>query len=146
MDAGIKVKLEGPSKGPCFVFKPTFDTTSGISKIPILRVKIPKFRVKLHRHSATTRPGVMESFSAMFPQPRQAALRALASREDDVAGVRAPTLVIHGRDDRVIPIEVSKRLFELLPNAELHLFRNCGHWTQIEKAARFNAIVGDFMS
>ncbi|MCG8274114.1 alpha/beta fold hydrolase [Aquamicrobium sp. NLF2-7] len=98
------------------------------------------------RHRATTRAGVMEAFSAMFPEPRQAALRALASREEDVAGVRAPTLVIHGRDDRVIPVDVSRRLFELLPNAELHLFSNCGHWTQIEKAARFNAIVGDFMS
>ncbi|GKY90096.1 alpha/beta fold hydrolase [Sinisalibacter aestuarii] len=97
------------------------------------------------RHLASIRPGMMEAFSAMFPEPRQAALRALASREEDIARVQAPTLIIHGRDDRVIPVDVSKRLFELLANAELHLFRKCGHWTQIEKAERFNAIVGAFL-
>ena len=97
------------------------------------------------RHRAATRPGVMEAFSAMFPEPRQEALRGLASAEADVAGVTVPTLVIHGREDRVIPVAVSKRLFELLPQSELHLFRNCGHWTQIEKRDRFNALVGGFL-
>lgn len=97
------------------------------------------------RHRASIRPGVMEAFSAMFPEPRQDAVRALASPEADVAGVVAPTLVIHGRDDRVIPVDVSRRLFELLPNAELHLFSSCGHWTQIEKADRFNALVSGFL-
>jgi 2-hydroxymuconate-semialdehyde hydrolase len=97
------------------------------------------------RHRAATRPGVMEAFSAMFPEPRQEALRALASNEADIAGVTVPTLILHGRDDRVIPVEVSQRLFELLPNPELHLFSNCGHWTQIEKAQRFNVLVGDFL-
>ncbi len=97
------------------------------------------------RHRAAIRPGVMEAFSAMFPEPRQNALRALASPEADVAAVRAAALVIHGRNDRVIPVNVSKRLFEILPEAELHLFRNCGHWTQIEKAKRFNEIVAAFL-
>lgn len=97
------------------------------------------------RHRATLRPGVMEAFSAMFPAPRQERVRALASPEDQVASVKAPVLVIHGQEDRVVPVEVSQRLFALLPNAELHLFRNCGHWTQIEKAARFNSLVGSFL-
>lgn len=98
------------------------------------------------RHRAATRPGVMEAFSAMFPAPRQKALRALASSETEVATVTVPTLVVHGRDDRVIPVRVSQRLFELLPQSELHLFRNCGHWTQIEKKDRFNALVGGFLT
>lgn len=98
------------------------------------------------RHRASLRPGVMEAFSAMFPEPRQQAIRALASAEADIARVAAPTLIFHGRDDKVIPVEVSKRLFELLPEAELHLFRNCGHWTQIEKAQRFNEITGAFLA
>lgn len=97
------------------------------------------------RHRASVRPGAMEAFSAMFPEPRQEGIRALASREEDIARVEVPALVLHGRDDRVIPVEVSKRLFDLLPNAELHLFSRCGHWTQIEKTARFNALVGGFL-
>ena len=98
------------------------------------------------RHRASIRPGVMEAFAAMFPEPRQQALRALASDEADVAGIAVPALILHGSDDRVIPVEVSHRLFALLPNAELHLFRGCGHWTQIEKARRFNQIAGDFLA
>lgn len=98
------------------------------------------------RHRAAMRPGVMEAFSAMFPAPRQDGIRALASPEADIAGITAPALVIHGREDRVIPVANAQRLFELLPKAELHLFRNCGHWTQIEKAGRFNALLADFLA
>jgi 2-hydroxymuconate-semialdehyde hydrolase len=98
------------------------------------------------RYRASARPGVMESFSAMFPAPRQQWIDAMASEESDIAAITAPTLVVHGRDDRVIPVENARRLFELIPDAELHLFRNCGHWTQIEKRDRFNALLGDFLT
>ncbi|MCI2395969.1 alpha/beta hydrolase [Aliiroseovarius sediminis] len=98
------------------------------------------------RHRAAMRPGVMEAYSSMFPEPRQDALRALASREEDVEQLKVPTLIVHGQDDRVIPVDVSKRLFALLGSSELHLFRECGHWTQIEKADRFNTLVGDFLT
>ena len=37
------------------------------------------------------------------------------------------TLLIHGRDDRVIPLEVSERLLRLIPHAQLHVFGECGH-------------------
>jgi 2-hydroxymuconate-semialdehyde hydrolase len=97
------------------------------------------------RHRACLRPGVMEAFSAMFPAPRQQALRALASDEAAIARLNTPTLVLHGREDRVIPPEVSQRLFDLLPQSELHMFGGCGHWTQIEKTHRFNILVGDFL-
>ena len=55
-----------------------------------------------------------------------------------------PTLIIHGREDRIIPVSSSMRLFELIPNSQLHLFGKCGHWTQIEHAARFNKLLLDF--
>ncbi|MCR8547402.1 alpha/beta fold hydrolase [Salipiger sp. P9] len=98
------------------------------------------------RHRATIRPGVMERFSAMFPAPRQEGIRMLASEPEAIAGISVPALVVHGRDDRVIPVANAYRFLELLPDAELHVFGQCGHWTQIEKAARFNALVADFLS
>lgn len=97
------------------------------------------------RYKASIRPGVQESFSSMFPAPRQAGIDALASDEQDISRLQQPALVIHGRDDRVIPRDASRRLFELLPNAELHMFGRCGHWTQIEHTARFNMLVADFL-
>ena len=54
--------------------------------------------------------------------------------------------MIHGRDDKVIPLAASLRVAELLPDAELHVFNRCGHWTQIEHAARFNELVSGFFA
>ena len=97
------------------------------------------------RYRASVHPGFQESFGAMFPAPRQAALEALASDEAAIAALPHPALILHGREDRIIPPEASLRLFQLLPNAELHLFGRCGHWTQIEHAERFNRLVADFL-
>lgn len=96
------------------------------------------------RYRASIQPGFQESFRAMFPAPRQRWVDALASSDDVIRGVRHPALVVHGRDDRIIPLAASLRLAELLPNAELHVFNRCGHWTQIEHAARFASLVAGF--
>jgi pimeloyl-ACP methyl ester carboxylesterase len=84
------------------------------------------------RYQASIRPGAQEAFSSMFPEPRQQQVDALAAYEDRLPGVMNPTLLIHGREDRVIPLETSLKLLGLLPNAQLHVFGHCGHWTQLE--------------
>lgn len=98
------------------------------------------------RYRASIRPGFQESFSAMFPAPRQRWVDALASDEDAIRALPHETLVIHGRDDRVIPLEASLRLASLIDHSQLHVFGRCGHWTQIEHAARFNRLIGDFFA
>lgn len=97
------------------------------------------------RYRASIRPGVHESYAAMFPAPRQRWVDALAHAEDDVAAITAPTIVFHGREDRVIPLATSLRLFDLIPHARLHVFGDCGHWTQIEHAEEFHRILTDFL-
>lgn len=97
------------------------------------------------RYRASVQPGVQEAYSAMFPAPRQRWIDALAHAEDDVARITAPTLIFHGREDRVIPLQTSLRLLELIPDSQLHIFGNCGHWTQIEHAASFNRLLRDFL-
>ena len=52
----------------------------------------------------------------------------------------------HGRDDQVIPLAASQTLLELLPDAQLHVFNKCGHWTQIEQAERFVQLVTNFLN
>lgn len=97
------------------------------------------------RYEASIRPGVQEAFAAMFPAPRQAALDAITHPVDAVAGITAPTLIVHGREDRVIPLATSLRLLELIDDSELHAFGRCGHWTQIEHADAFAELVRDFL-
>ena len=98
------------------------------------------------RYEASIRPGFQESFSAMFPAPRQRWVDAMASDPEAVKKVPHPTLIVHGREDQVIPLSASLELAQLLPNMELHVFGKCGHWTQIEHTARFNELLKDFFS
>ncbi len=59
------------------------------------------------RYRASIRPGIQEAFAAMFPAPRQAALDRMTHDVADIAAITAPTLVVHGRDDQVIPLQNS---------------------------------------
>ena len=56
-----------------------------------------------------------------------------------------PALVVHGRQEPVVPLACSYYLAENLPQADLHVMNRCGHWTQIEHAAAFNELVLDFL-
>jgi 2-hydroxy-6-oxonona-2,4-dienedioate hydrolase len=58
----------------------------------------------------------------------------------------APTLLMHGRNDRVVSFEGSLSLLTDLPNSELHAFNQCGHWVQYEHAESFNELVLNFMA
>lgn len=54
-------------------------------------------------------------------------------------------LLIWGRDDRTIPLDGAFTGLKQLRNAELHVFSQCGHWVQWEKAESFNRLVIDFL-
>jgi pimeloyl-ACP methyl ester carboxylesterase len=86
----------------------------------------------------------------MFPADangsRQRWVQAMTTPEDEIRALPHPTAMIHGREDKVIPLATSLRLFELIERAELHAFGHCGHWSQIERSAQFNRIVGDFLN
>lgn len=97
------------------------------------------------RYAASVRPGVQEAFAAMFPPPRQRWVDAMCSPETDIRALTHETLVVHGREDRVIPLQTSLTLADWIPRAQLHVFGHCGHWTQIEHAGRFSRLVGDFL-
>jgi 2-hydroxymuconate-semialdehyde hydrolase len=97
------------------------------------------------RYQASIRPGVQEAFSAMFPAPRQQALDAMTHPVDAIRGIRHSTLVVHGRDDKVIPMANSLALLDLIDDSQLHVFGRCGHWTQIEHADEFSDLVAGFL-
>ena len=97
------------------------------------------------RYEASMRPGVQEAYRAMFPDPRQRALDAMTHPVVAIAAITAPTLVVHGRDDQVIPLQNAFDLLGLIDDAQLHVFGRCGHWTQLEHAAEFTALVTDFL-
>jgi 2-hydroxymuconate-semialdehyde hydrolase len=98
------------------------------------------------RYQASIRPGFQESFSAMFPAPRQRWVDAMASAEADIKAIKQPTLIIHGRDDKVIPLANSLTLNNWITDSQLHVFGRCGHWVQIEHNRDFNRLVSNFLT
>jgi pimeloyl-ACP methyl ester carboxylesterase len=99
------------------------------------------------RYRASVDPPVRDSWAAMFPRPRQRWVDDLALSGAELAAIRAPVLLVHGRDDRVVPWRSSSaQLLELLPDARLHILSGCGHWTMIERTADFLAVVQPFLA
>ncbi|MFJ3561218.1 alpha/beta fold hydrolase [Streptomyces anulatus] len=59
--------------------------------------------------------------------------------------IAVPTLLIHGRDDRVVPFENSLFLLANIPDSRLVVLNRCGHWAVIKHAEEFNQLVIDFV-
>jgi pimeloyl-ACP methyl ester carboxylesterase len=97
------------------------------------------------RYEASIADGAYESYRAMFFDPRHTGSE-LSITEDEVRAITTPALLVHGREDRVVPMQVSVTMLGLLPNADLHVFSSCGHWTQIERADEFSALVSDYLA
>jgi 2-hydroxymuconate-semialdehyde hydrolase len=98
------------------------------------------------RWRASIQPGYQEAFAVMFPAPRQRWVHAMCSPEAAIRALPHETLVLHGREDRVIPLQNSLTLADWIPNSQLHVFGHCGHWTQIEHSARFARLLTDFFA
>ncbi|MGW4412509.1 alpha/beta fold hydrolase [Nonomuraea sp. NPDC004702] len=60
--------------------------------------------------------------------------------------IQVLTLLIHGRDDRVVSFETSLYLLANIPDSRLVLLNRCGHWAMIEHADEFNRLVADFIA
>lgn len=104
-----------------------------------------KEEIVVSRYQASIRPGAQEAYSSLFPEPRQRWLDALATDEDALRSLRHPTLIVHGREDVIVPVEQSVKFNQLIRHSELHIFGECGHWTQIEKRERFIELVIPFL-
>ena len=98
------------------------------------------------RYEASIQPAVRDSWAAMFPPPRQRWVDDLALDRRDLTLLAHPILLVHGRDDHVVPLQSSSLpLLDVLPDAELHVFGGCGHWTMIERTQPFVALVQEFL-
>jgi 2-hydroxymuconate-semialdehyde hydrolase/2-hydroxy-6-oxo-octa-2,4-dienoate hydrolase len=97
------------------------------------------------RYEASIADGAYEAYRAMFFDPRHTGSE-LGITEAEVRAITTPALLVHGREDKVVPMQVSVTMLGLLPYADLHVFSSCGHWTQIERADEFSSLVSDYLA
>lgn len=56
------------------------------------------------------------------------------------------TLILWGREDRVMPLDAGFTLMKQIPRARFLVMPQCGHWVQWEHADEFNRIVEGFLA
>ncbi|MFE7415886.1 alpha/beta fold hydrolase [Rhodococcus sp. NPDC057529] len=63
-----------------------------------------------------------------------------------LAKLNIPVLLIHGTQDVVIPVSRTWDLLNVIPHADTHIFSQCGHWSQVERADDFNAVITRYLN
>ena len=65
---------------------------------------------------------------------------------EDAGAVTAPTLVLAGELDVVVPASAMQRLADALPNAHYHEFAGVGHFPEVEAAEALSSTLGTFLA
>jgi 2-hydroxy-6-oxo-octa-2,4-dienoate hydrolase len=61
-----------------------------------------------------------------------------------IRGVTIPTMVIWGKEDRIVPPVCGEQYRDLIPGARLETISGCGHFVEVEKPAELAKLVRDF--
>ena len=63
-----------------------------------------------------------------------------------LAHMTAPTLIIWGSDDALVPVSHAYAAHKLIPNSQVRILQRCGHLPQVERPEEFNQLLLDFLS
>jgi pimeloyl-ACP methyl ester carboxylesterase len=91
---------------------------------------------RAHAARASNRPGFLRQLVAVAAsEPRTALLPR----------VTAPTLVIHGDDDPLVPIAGGRHVAQLIPGARFEAIRDLGHDLPPVLMPKLGQLIGDFL-
>ena len=88
-----------------------------------------------YRTELATRPDVRHAYAATMQWIKSQG--GLHYEEDYIARVTQPTLIVHGKNDAVVPIESAYDFLRLIPQSWGYIVPECGHWAMIEHPADF---------
>lgn len=128
---------EGPSRAKLASFIREYLVADG-SRIPDSVIE--------ERYQSSIDPEVVAQPPLRRPNSLAAALRMDFSRDCRLAKCQAPTLVLWGAEDKVNRPSGGETLRKTMPNCDLYLFANTGHWVQWERAEEFNATTTAFLT
>ena len=55
--------------------------------------------------------------------------------------LRVPTLIVWGREDKIVPVEVGEMYQKAIPDSRLEILNGCGHFPHLEKPDDFSRLV-----
>lgn len=91
--------------------------------------------------SVRTFTGILRAVATL----RGARPGVLEAIREGLAALTAPTLVVWGRQDRILPVSQGVDAADRIPGARLHIFERCGHMPNIEHPGEFNRVVMEFL-
>ncbi|OBH37291.1 2-hydroxy-6-ketonona-2,4-dienedioic acid hydrolase [Mycobacterium sp. E342] len=97
------------------------------------------------RYRASIDPEVVANPPLQRPAGLSTLWRMDFTRDRRLGSLSTPTLIVWGRDDKVNKPGGAAMLADRLPNADVLLAANTGHWVQWERAALFNAVTAAFL-
>lgn len=97
------------------------------------------------RYAASIDPEVLADPPLQRPPDLRTLWRMDLTRDRRLGGLSIPTLVIWGRDDKVNKPSGAAMLAKRMPNADVLMTANTGHWVQWERAELFNAVATAFL-
>ncbi|WP_342430710.1 alpha/beta hydrolase [Neobacillus sp. FSL H8-0543] len=100
-------------------------------------------QIVAERVETFNRPEVRRSYEANF---KNAHLSDIIVPPSALKRMKNPFLLIHGYEDRFVPLESSLYMMKYLPDSQLHTIKQCGHWAQIEQKDRFIKLTSDFFN
>jgi 2-hydroxy-6-oxonona-2,4-dienedioate hydrolase len=104
------------------------------------------------RWALATEPATLDSARRMYGTAAFTAMMKAAQASDAppywamLHKLKAKTLITWGRDDRVSPLDMAILPMRTIPDAELHVFPDCGHWVMIEQKAAWESVVLAFLT
>jgi 4,5:9,10-diseco-3-hydroxy-5,9,17-trioxoandrosta-1(10),2-diene-4-oate hydrolase len=139
--AGLKDLLgyyggDGPSLDKLRTFIRTYLVYDGDS--------VPESLIQT-RYESSIDPEVVANPPLQRPSGLRTLWRMDFTRDPRLAKLATPTLVIWGRDDKVNKPSGAAMLGRRMPNADVLLTANTGHWVQWERADFFNAVTTAFL-
>ena len=99
----------------------------------------------VEQHDLASRPGQLEASTATA----RALFDATGQRQvllDQLPALTAPTLIVWGGCDRLLPAHHAHTAVDLLPHGRLAVIPDCGHLPHIEQPDRFAAVLGDWLT
>jgi 4,5:9,10-diseco-3-hydroxy-5,9,17-trioxoandrosta-1(10),2-diene-4-oate hydrolase len=98
------------------------------------------------RYAASIDPEVVANPPLQRPAGPGTLWRMDFTRDRRLSTLETPTLVIWGRDDKVNKPSGAPMLAQRMPNADVLITANTGHWVQWERADFFNAVATAFLT
>ncbi len=125
---------------------------AGMVPPPIREAVLPLFFSPVTMQQNPDLPARFQSSLAAIPPERIAGIltigRAIFGRSsilEPLPGLKAPTLIIVGADDRSRPPHEAEEMARLIPGARLEIIPQAGHISNLEQPERVNALLADFL-